>query len=478
MTKDAQAPVGGILGFIAGKKVKSALKALGVVKTRGLDAVGILELLILLPLLGVFSIHSFLDSPFASLSLARKDTFYRLLNNPLVDWRRLHYGFVKHFLSMSHAPADGSPARPRCWVVDDTIGAKTGRRIEGVGMLFDHVIHRYVLGFKYLVLGYWDGTSFIPADFSVHRERGKDKKRPFGLRLKDFRRQFAKTRPDWSPGKTRIAELDTDKISAAIKMLKRAGKHGIVADYLLVDSWFVCDDLIKFVAKSKKIGHLVGQCKNDARKYLYKGREYSGAELKKLLRANWTRCRSLKMQYIQVDVAYKGTELRLFFTRRHGNASERLLLTTDRSLSFTKAFAIYAIRWTIEVYFKESKQLLGLGSCQSRDFDAQIAAATINMMQYVTLAHQKRIASYQTIGGLFRECTRQATEALLSERIMGLIRQLLNEIEQVFSIDLEETMEKLLRDEKYNRKLVAILHALADLEGNSRPEDIIYDKSA
>ncbi|MBL0017616.1 MAG: transposase [Bacteroidetes bacterium] len=188
-------------------------------------------------------------------------------------------------------------------------------------------------------------------------------------------------------------------------MIKRAGKHGIVADYLLVDSWFVCDELVKFVAQSKMVGHLVGQCKNDKRKYLYKGLEYSGAALKKLLGAKWTRCRTLKMQYIQVDVAYKGTPLRLFFTRRHGNTSERLLLTTDQSLSFTKAFDIYAIRWTIEVYFKESKQLLGLGNCQSRDFDAQIAAVTICMMQYLTLAHQKRIGSYHTIGGLFRECT-------------------------------------------------------------------------
>lgn len=468
----------GILGFIGGRKVKTALKSLAVVKTQGFDAVGILELLILMPLLGVFNIHSFIESSFSSLSLARKDTFYRLLNNPLVDWRRLLLGFVKHFLSKTQVPDAVSPARPKCWVVDDTIGGKTGRRIEGVGMLFDHVIHRYVLGFKYLVVGFWDGTSFIPVDFTVHRERGKDKKRPFGLRLKDFRRQFAKTRPEWSPGKTRIAELDTDKISAAIKMLKRAGKHGIVADYLLVDSWFVCDDLIKFVAASTKIGHLVGQCKNDKRKYLYQGLEYSGAALKKLLGARWMRCRTLKMQYIQVDVAYKGTALRLFFTRRHGNTSERLLLTTDRSLSFTKAFEIYAIRWTIEVYFKESKQLLGLGDCQSRDFDAQIAAATICMMQYVTLAHQKRIGSYQTIGGLFIQCGRQVNEAILNERILGLIRQLIDQIELVFNIDLDETMEKLLSDDPFNRRLAAMLHALASIDHPSTQESTIYDKSA
>ena len=447
------------------------------VKTQGFDAVGILELMILMPLLGVFTVHSFHQGTFSSLSLARKDAFYRLLNNPHVDWRRLLAGFVKHFLSRSQAPVAGSPAKPRCWVVDDTIGQKTGRRMEGVGMLFDHVIHRYVLGFKHLVLGFWDGTSFIPVDFSVHRERGKDKKRPFGLRLKDFRRQFAKTRPDWSPGRARIAELDTDKISAAIKMLKRAGKGGIVADYLLVDSWFVCDDLIKFVDGSRRIGHLLGQCKNDKRKYLHQGREYSAAALKKLPGTKWTRCRSLRMQYIQLDVAYKGTGLRLFFTRRHGSTGERLLLTTDRSLSFTKAYEIYAIRWTIEVYFKESKQLLGLGDCQSTDFDAQIAAATICMMQYIALAHQKGIGSYQTIGGLFRECGRQATEALLNERILALMRQLIEEVGQVFDMDIDQTMGRLLGDDLFNRKLAAVMQALAGGNGGDHTS-IIYDKSA
>jgi hypothetical protein len=39
---------------------------------------------------------------------------------------------------------------------------------------------------------------------------------------------------------------------------------------------------------------------------------------------------------------------------------------------------IYQTHWTIEVFFKESKQLLGFGKCQSNDFDAQIADSTIN----------------------------------------------------------------------------------------------------
>jgi hypothetical protein len=32
---------------------------------------------------------------------------------------------------------------------------------------------------------------------------------------------------------------------------------------------------------------------------------------------------------------------------------------------------VYQIRWTVEVFFNEGKQLLGLERCQSNDFDAQ-----------------------------------------------------------------------------------------------------------
>lgn len=451
----------GIIRFLGGRKVGSALKALRVLKTQGFEPVGLLTLMILMPLFGVFSLHSFVESSFASLGLAKKDAFYRLCNNPMVDWRRLHFGFVKHFLALGGtAPAGGAPGRkPRCWVVDDTIGEKTGLTIEGVGMLFDHVSHGYVLGLKYLFLAFWDGASLIPVDFSIHRERGKNKKKPFGLRMKDYARRFVAIRPEKSPVQARLAELDTDKVTGTIKMLKRAAKNGICADYLLVDSWFVCDGLIKFVAESKHIGNLLGQCKNDKRKYLYQGVEYAGEALKKKLLTKWKRCRTLKMDYLQVDVAYKGTALRLFFTRRHGNTSERLLVTTDLGLSFTKAFEIYAIRWTIEVYFKESKQLLGLGDCQSTNFAAQIAAATMCMMQYVALAHQKRIGSYKTIGGLFRECTQQAMEALLSERILALILQMLDKLAAHLRIDLDDTMEAIFADENFGHWMVTSLAA-------------------
>lgn len=473
---DNAMPVAGFLRFVNAKTVKRAAARLEGLKEQGFAAQGVLLLLLIMPLLGLKNVHSFLHSELASLSSASKDVFYRLINNPLIDWRKLQYGFVKEFLAKSVKPVatDHRPgkkkAAPTCFIVDDTIAPKTGRRIEGAGMLFDHAIGRHVLGLKYLFLVFWDGSALVPLDFSVHREKGKNAKKPFGLKIKHWLGQFRKDRPEWTPGFKRNKELDTDKISATIKMLRRAAKNGISADYLLVDSWFVCDSLIKESILSMKIGHIMGQAKNDKRKYGYNGGEYTGEALKKMLILKWKRCKRFRMEYLQVNVDYKGTPLRLFFTRLHGCQKERLLLTSDRSLKFTDAFEIYAIRWTIEVFFKDSKQLLGLGKCQSNDFDAQIAAATICMMQYTALAHQKRVGSYQTLGGLFRDCKQQATEALLSERILASIVKMLAQLGSFLGIDWQDALGQLINDEAFGRQMAAILNALAQLEANTKAE--------
>ncbi len=79
----------------------------------------------------------------------------------------------------------------------------------------------------------------------------------------------------------------------------------------------------------------------------------------------------------------------------------RVFITTGTRLSFIKLMEIYQIRWTVEVFFKEAKQLLGLGRCQSNDFDAQIADTTITMIQYILLTLKFRFNHYETKGALF-----------------------------------------------------------------------------
>jgi hypothetical protein len=43
------------------------------------------------------------------------------------------------------------------------------------------------------------------------------------------------------------------------------------------------------------------------------------------------------------------------------------------TMSFTRAFETYQVRWGIEVLIKDCRRNLGFGKCQSNDFDAQVA---------------------------------------------------------------------------------------------------------
>jgi IS4 transposase len=108
----------------------------------------------------------------------------------------------------------------------------------------------------------------------------------------------------------------------------------------------------------------------------------------------------------------------LFFICYGRQSRWYLLLTADSKLSLTQAFELYRIRWNIEVLFKETKQYLGLGSCQSRDFDAQIADCTLAFITYAVLTLHKRFSDCETLGEFFRQTQKDLLALTLWERIL------------------------------------------------------------
>jgi hypothetical protein len=75
--------------------------------------------------------------------------------------------------------------------------------------------------------------------------------------------------------------------------------------------------------------------------------------------------------------------------------------------------------------FRELKQHLMFGKCQSLDFDAQIANMTVSMILYIFLAYYKRCVSYETIGTIFEYFNVDINEKTLIKRIWELFDELL-----------------------------------------------------
>jgi hypothetical protein len=391
-----------------------------------------------------------------------ENTLYRMMNHSQMDWRSLLIGMAMQFLKIVRLNGEDNPAADRCFVIDDTTVPKTGTTIEGISKVFDHVSGKCLLGFKMLTLAFWDGKSLLPIDFSFHRE---SQKKQYGMNQKQLKRQCKKHREPDSHSCKRYQELDEEKSSVAIRMLQLASRHGILARYALMDSWFITDPMIKGIRKIRKgMIHVIGMCKMD-RKYVVDNKELKSeaiVKMKGLRKGAIHYSRKYKSQYIQVDACYKGTPVRLFYIKYHRAKCWKSLLSTDRSLSFVKVMELYHIRWSIEVMFKECKQYLRLGKAQNTDFDGQIADTAITLITHLILSLQLRFQAYETMGGLFRDLQNQIIQDTLHQRIMQTILEIIEQLLESLSIDIEETIEQMICCDEKAAKVRNMLIAVTE----------------
>ena len=411
--------------------------------------------LLLLPLYSLTTISCYAKHPFARTMEASKNTFYRFKNNFNVNWRGVLYKVNKKLLKQVK-PSD-SEDDIRCLIVDDSDFEKTTSKTEHISKIWSHVTNQSILGFKGLFLGLWDSKSFFALDFSLHKEKGKNKKTPFGLSAKQRKSQYRKSRPEESHGSIREGELLVDKISNAIEMVKRAVKNGINANYVLVDSWFFCERLLIGISKLKM--HVLGMVKMGNAKYTFEGKNYTAKELAYILkkRKKVKRVSSLNLYSAEVVVEYKSTSLKLFFCKNSKRGKWHLLGTTNCKLGIKKAYEIYSIRWSIEVFFKEAKQFFGLGKSQSQDFDAQIADNSIAAIVYNVFSLAKRYEAYESLGGLFTHAKDQMTELTICSRIWGFILEIIECTAEIIDSNLNDLLVRLFKTAQSDNKILRLM---------------------
>ena len=440
-------------------------KSLDPLKLRGYSFQCIFTTLVSLPFVNADSINGVMNSVLSSHIKARKDTFYRLKNNPGICWRMILWLFASKSIKIAENQTATDNKKFKCLVFDDSTLPKTGQYIEKISKVWDHVISRAILGYKLLAMGYWDGISFIPLDFSLHREKGNNANKPYGLKKKKLKKQYHKKRKSGSYSWERAQEADESKINSALKMFWRFVSQGFRVDYVLMDSWFTCEAFIEAVrrVKNQKL-HLIGMYKIPTTKFGYSDQLLTYSQIRNIL-GKAKRCRKLKFHYKQAIVDYKGKPLKLFFSRQGQNGKWKVFVTTDTSLSFIQMIEIYQIRWSIEVFFKEAKQLLGLGKCQSNNFDGQIADTTITMIQHILLTLKYRFDHYESKGALFKEIEETIIQHRLNERLWALFVELVAIIESLFDgVDEMQIMIKILNDDQAYAILTQLLEQQKELE--------------
>ena len=280
------------------KKINSILSSS---KNKGVDCKNIFQILFVLQFVNIDNIKSLMNSGISKELRHKKDVYYDFMNNERINWRAILYSFSTQFIHIVKKNSkDNGSKIPKCLIVDDSLLPKSGNKIELIGKVYDHCCHTYKLGMKLLTLGYWDGKSFIPIDFSIHNEPGKNKVR--GLKKKHIDAQFSKARDINSAGNKRIEEIAKDKIEMAINMIKAAIKNKLQVDYVLADSWFITEKFIKEIRLIKI--NIIGLMKSNRILVINKTKVKANL-IPELKRKDIKYCSKYKCYYIALAATYK-----------------------------------------------------------------------------------------------------------------------------------------------------------------------------
>ena len=400
--------------------LKSLLNKSGIVKQRGYSTVSILLLIVLLPFLKR-TLFNFRSTNYIQNGLdAQKDAYYRFLNNERFNWRKLIYFVALKIISS----CESTPLSQKVLIADDTIVPKTGKNMEFVSYHFDHKVRRSILGNQCLQLGYHNGINFFPLDvaFNTSSKRPNSHCREIDKRTNGWRRR---------------KEALNKKTDALVQMVDRAWESGINASFVMFDSWFAHDDVI---SRIYNIGYgVICRLKKGHVKYTYQGTPYTLKQLwHKVAKKKTTFIGKYQIKEACLNVTLPKTgDVRILFVS-DGKKQWHAFLCTDLEISGSEILDYYTRRWSIEVFFKDAKQMLYLGKEQSKTFDAMVAGYSIVMLRYLLLVYiisKRRIIG--PIGPLFRQVSEKQVFLHMAEKMWAYVKELIIRSSDILCFKIE-----------------------------------------
>ena len=405
-------------------KIGKLLRSSNITKNCGVPAYDVFQFLLLLVFQGK-NLFRFLNSKHKDQAVS-KNTYYRFLNETSYNWMK----FLLLLAAKVTAAFDRltRPERVKVLVLDDSVIKRNrSKKVELLARVYDHVEHKFQRGFTLLTLGWSDGYSFIPVGFNMLSSASKSNRYQESSDGIDHRTNGYKTRKESMLAKT----------EAAVLLIQRALNAGIRADYVLMDTWFTTEPMIKEVLAEGL--EVIGMVKQLKQRYNYKGRAYTLPRLRKFVRFNGAR-----NIFGSLCVTTKnGIPVKIVFVRNRNKKSECLyLLSTDCSLSDAEIVRIYGNRWSIECFFKASKSFMKLGTeFQGRSYDAMVSHTTIVFTRYILLEWIRRNRNDQkTYGELFFMFCDDIQDMDLTNALQELMT-LFTDIAAIVSADITELLK-------------------------------------
>lgn len=228
-------------------------------------------------------------------------------------------------------------------VIDDTLIEKTGKQIPEVGRFYDHGNGRYVLAHNIVTSHYVTPRGCFPIGYKLYLKRAKTDK------------------------------TYTSKIEHAKELVSEAINAGFSFKTVVYDAWYfskeLCDHIEQLglnwlgVAKSNRIIFNHGNRLNLQQfRAMLSPSDFKKIELNGKVCYGFTK--TVKMS--------KLGNIRLLIVHENKDLSDDALFLVTNALRWDarRILKIYLFRWSIETFYRDSKQNLGLGAYAMRELNS------------------------------------------------------------------------------------------------------------
>ena len=321
---------------------------------------------------------------------------------------------------------------------------------------FDHLTARCVMGQQIVTLGVANNEQFVPVDneifISQTKEQALDYKFNDGrsIAAKRYQKSKQQTKPEM-----------------VCEMITRAIRGGIDADYFLADAWFATKHILKMTIEHSLTA--IVRMKKNKMKYRVTVDGFShllcAKELyKQHVKGQWQTLNNMPYQsksiVVELNLTSSDKELaqwikvKLLFVRSVNEAKQQaskydwaLFLTTDSQLEDDKILEVYALRWGIEVYFKEAKQKLGFLKEQSRHCSAYIASIHLTGLRFCLLLFAKQEEGATRLSEVRNDFEESLSCLNFASKLWGLFKALitgaLNEMANLTNLEKSGVLNKI-----------------------------------
>jgi hypothetical protein len=248
--------------------------------------------------------------------------------------------------------------------LDDSLIEKTGKKMAGVGYLYDPSKRKKILCHDIVSTFYRSSVDCIPLYFEPY-----------------VKKEVAESTGVWFKTKIQIA------IDLLRQSLVQVDPVAVV-----FDEWYMCKEVLEFLANRGLAW--ISQAKSN--RCILINDEWINlskfAKTHKVFKRIDAELEEKKYKWIyETEIMMKNVgKVKLVILKKRKNSKKlTFLVSNNTELTGSKILEYYKKRWSIEVFYRDCKQHLGLGEYQVRKLDAVVIHLHLVFFAYTLLKNAK-----------------------------------------------------------------------------------------